>query len=61
MSDFLAALGLAVVIEGVLYALFPAHMKRMIVSILEMPEGKMRLVGLAMAGIGVLIVWFVRG
>lgn len=61
MGDFLAALGLAVVIEGALYALFPAHMKRMIVSVLALPEDKIRLIGLVMAGVGVLTVWLVRG
>ena len=61
MSDLLAALGLALVIEGIIYAGFPGRMKRMIVSILELPESVLRGGGLALAAVGLLIVWLVRG
>ena len=61
MTDFFAALGLAIAIEGVLYALFPDGMKRMISLVLTQPSGQMRAAGLAAALIGVSIVWLVRG
>ncbi|ESR27298.1 DUF2065 domain-containing protein [Lutibaculum baratangense] len=61
MSDLLAALGLALVIEGIVYAGFPGPMKRMIVSILELPEAVLRAGGLALAAVGLVIVWLVRG
>ena len=61
MTDFLAALGLAIAIEGALYALFPEAMKRMISLVLTQPSGQMRVAGLAAALIGVSIVWLVRG
>lgn len=61
MTAFLTALGLAVAIEGVLYALFPAQMKRMIASVLMLPEDKIRLIGLFMAVLGVVVVWLIKG
>ena len=60
MTDFLTAIGLAVAIEGILYALFPDAMKRMIAQLLVLPSGSVRGAGLVAAGIGVGIVWLVR-
>lgn len=60
MSDLFAALGLAIAIEGILYALFPDGMKRMIAMVLTQPSGQMRAAGLAAALVGVSIVWLVR-
>lgn len=61
MADFLAALGLLLVIEGILYAAFPAAMKRFVAAALQVPEGTMRGVGLAAALLGLFVVWLVRG
>ena len=61
MGDFVAALGLVLVIEGVLYAAFPAAMKRFVAAALQVPEGPMRGVGLAAAVLGLFLVWLVRG
>jgi len=60
MSEFLTAIGLAIAIEGILYALFPDAMRRMIVQILEMPSNAIRGAGLSAAMIGVVIVWLVK-
>ncbi len=60
MSDFLAALGLVLVIEGVLYALFPEGMKRFVRLALEMPPATMRAAGLFSAILGLVVVWLVR-
>jgi uncharacterized protein len=59
MSDFLAALGLVLAIEGILFASFPLSAKRAIAAALEMPDGHLRI--LVSALIGVLIVFLVRG
>ena len=61
MSDFLVALGLVFVFEGVLFAGFPAMAKRAMASALETPDTMLRIVGIASAVIGLLLVWVVRG
>jgi uncharacterized protein YjeT (DUF2065 family) len=61
MPDFVAALGLMFALEGLMFAAFPAATKRAMANALEMPESVMRLVGVASAALGVLIIWLVRG
>lgn len=61
MSDLVVALGLVLVIEGAMYALFPDGMRRMMAQVMDMPAGTMRAAGLAAAAAGLLIVWLVRG
>lgn len=61
MSDFLTALGLVFVIEGLLYAMFPAGMIRMLEDVRNMNPASLRIVGLVAAMIGVVIVWLIRG
>ena len=61
MADLLTALALVLVIEGLLYAVFPESMKRMVVTILSVPPATLRMAGLAAAVVGVGIVWLVRG
>jgi len=61
MSDFLAALGLVFVIEGLIFAAFPAQAKRAMQSVMETPEASLRVIGIGSALIGVIVVWLVRG
>ncbi|MDZ5698205.1 MULTISPECIES: DUF2065 domain-containing protein [Phyllobacteriaceae] len=61
MSDFIAALGLVLVFEGLLYGGLPRLAKRMAADIIEMPESLMRGIGLAVMAVGVFIIWLVRG
>jgi len=61
MYDFLAALGLVFVIEGLVFAAFPAHSKRAMQSVVETPEMTLRIVGLGSAVIGLILVWLIRG
>jgi uncharacterized protein len=61
MLDFLAALGLFFAIEGILLAAFPAGAKRTMATVLNMPDGPLRIAGIVSAVVGVLIVWLVRG
>lgn len=60
MSDFLAAIGLVFVIEGLIFAAFPAHGKKAVESVLATPPGTLRLIGIGSAVVGILIVWLVR-
>ncbi len=61
MDDFLTALALVLVIEGGLYALFPQGMRRMMAQMQEIPESRLRTMGLIGAVIGVVGVWLLRG
>jgi uncharacterized protein YjeT (DUF2065 family) len=61
MADFIAALGLVLVIEGLVFAAFPAASKRAMALMLETTESQLRAVGVASAVLGVLVVWLVRG
>ncbi len=61
MSDVLVALGLVLVLEGALYALFPEFMKRMAAQAQSVPGDTLRTVGVVAAGAGVALVWIVRG
>jgi uncharacterized protein YjeT (DUF2065 family) len=61
MSDFLAALGLVFVIEGLVFAAFPTQAKRAMMSVLETPETTLRMIGVVSALIGLVVVWLARG
>ena len=60
MSDFLVAVGLVFAIEGILFAAFPALTKRALAHVMETPDNVLRMMGIASAAIGVVIVWLVR-
>jgi len=60
MSDFLAALGLVFVIEGLIFAAFPEAAKKAMTSVLQTPDFPLRLIGIGSAIIGVGLVWLVR-
>jgi uncharacterized protein YjeT (DUF2065 family) len=60
MLDFLAALGLVFVIEGLVFAAFPAAAKKAIASVLDTPDMTLRLIGIGSAVAGLIVVWLVR-
>ena len=61
MSDFLVALGLVFVIEGLIFAASPGAAKNAMAHVMETADGPLRVVGIASAIIGVVLVWFIRG
>ena len=61
MSDFLAALGLVFIIEGLIFAAFPEAAKRAMTSVLDTPDGTVRLIGIGSAVVGLVVVWLARG
>ena len=61
MRDFIVAVGLVLVIEGVVFAAFPEIAKRAVASVLETPDAVLRGIGLASALVGVVLVWLIRG
>ena len=60
-SDIIVALGLVLVIEGTLYALFPDAMRRAMALALGNPSSALRMAGLVSILAGTVIVWFIRG
>jgi uncharacterized protein YjeT (DUF2065 family) len=54
------ALGLAIALEGMLYALFPGAMRRLIAHALDQPENSLRIGGLIAAICGVGLVWLLK-
>ena len=61
MSDFIVALGLVFVIEGLIFAVSPGAAKNAMAHVLDTADGPLRIVGIVAAILGVLLVWFVRG
>lgn len=61
MQELIFALGILLVAEGALYALFPAAMKRMMSAVQQMPDSSLRRAGMMFACLGTLLVWFLRG
>jgi len=57
METLAAAIALVLVIEGALYALFPAGMKRMLAEVMRMPEPVVRNAGLIAAALGLAVLY----
>ncbi len=58
VTGLVIAVGGAMLLEGAAYALFPGGMKRAMREMMDMPEGQLRIVGLAVATIGLALVYF---
>jgi uncharacterized protein YjeT (DUF2065 family) len=61
MQDLLTAAALVLVLEGVLWALFPNGMKQAAARAIVLDSSVLRTGGLIFAVIGVFIVWLIRG
>lgn len=61
MSDLIVALGLVLVIEGLLWAAFPRAGVKLLETATATPEHSLRAAGALAVAAGVLIVWLVRG
>ncbi|PCJ71898.1 MAG: hypothetical protein COA62_04880 [Rhodobiaceae bacterium] len=61
MNDLIVAIGLVLVLEGMLYAVFPGGLKRMMSLAQSLPDETLRRSGLVALALGVVIVWLVRG
>ncbi|HVC56049.1 MAG TPA: DUF2065 domain-containing protein [Stellaceae bacterium] len=60
MRDLGTGLALVLVIEGILYALFPEGMKHVAARAMQVSPQILRAVGLLAAAMGVVIVWLLR-
>ncbi len=57
----LLGLGVALALEGALYAAAPGLMKRVAAAAGLAEPGRLRIAGLAALALGVLLVWLVHG
>lgn len=53
----LAGIGVVLAVEGLLYAIAPAAMRRAIAQLAEQPEARLRAGGLVAAVIGIALAW----
>ena len=60
-EDFLAALTLVLVIEGILPFVNPQGYKRTMMQMLQIPDKSLRLIGLGSMLTGVIFLYFIRG
>jgi uncharacterized protein len=60
MRDLGTAAALVLVIEGILYALFPDPMKRLAARTVGVAPQALRAAGLLAACVGVMLVWLLR-
>lgn len=61
MNDLLVAFGLVLVIEGLLWAAAPQLGLKLLTAAAQTPEQALRLAGAAAVGVGIVVVWLVRG
>jgi uncharacterized protein len=60
MNDFITALGLVLVLEGVPYFLSPNKMRMWVIQVAKLPDDTLRKTGFVMMAIGLLVVYLVR-
>jgi len=61
MTDFLTALALVLVIEGLFMAIFPYRLRQILEMLDTMSPESLRIGGIAAAALGVFLVWVLRG
>ena len=57
----IAAFGLLLIFEGLLYAIFPNTMKKMIKKMLETSDETLKWAGITSALFGLILIWFIKG
>lgn len=61
MGEIVVAIGLFLVIEGLVYALAPFAVRRMAERLPELSDQDLRVFGAIAVAFGVFLVWMVRG
>ena len=56
----ITALGLVLVLEGLVYVIFPRQMKAMLKSIIEYSDNTLVWIGISTALSGLFLIWLVR-
>jgi hypothetical protein len=57
IETLLLALGLVLIVEGLVYALAPSLLERMLLALTTLSEEQRRLMGLIALALGVAMVW----
>ncbi|SFR52971.1 DUF2065 family protein [Litoreibacter janthinus] len=61
LSHIALAVGLVLVVEGLVLALAPSRMEDIVKALAEIPPETRRLIGLAAVALGVICVWLAKG
>ncbi|MFV0366912.1 MAG: DUF2065 domain-containing protein [Hyphomicrobiaceae bacterium] len=61
MSDIIVAVGLVLVIEGLIWALAPDQGRRLLAIAASAPDDALKQAGWAAVVAGAIVVWLVRG
>lgn len=61
MNDFLTAVGLVLILEGIPYFAAPERVRRMVAQLAELPDAFLRRMGFFLMCLGLLVVYLVRG
>lgn len=61
MSDLIVAVGLVLVLEGLIWALAPDQGRRLAALVMSTPDSILRRAGWTAIAAGALIVWLMRG
>jgi uncharacterized protein len=60
ITSLVLALGLVLVIEGLLYAFLPGHLRGLANTLNGLSDEQLRIIGTAAIGAGVVVIWLVR-
>jgi len=60
MDEIFTAIGLLLFIEGMFYSIFPSGMKKMLNSMKDLSEQKLRVGGFIFAIIGFIIIAYIK-
>jgi uncharacterized protein YjeT (DUF2065 family) len=60
LDNIVMAVGFVLVIEGLLYAFVPGHLRNMASMLRNLSDDQIRVIGTGAIGVGVLLVWLAR-
>jgi len=60
MDFFLCVMGMVLIVEGLPYFAVPERMRQWVAMLFEMPDARLRRVGLSMMAIGLVLVYIGR-
>lgn len=55
------AIGMVFILEGLGYALAPRLMRKAMMQLWDLPDGKLRTMGFVAIFVGLVVIWFIQG